>query len=198
MGIFKALITVQHKETHEEKHLFMMRKLSTIREKLAIIYEDHFKKDFPLPEGFFCENAGIEASKVMTAGQRERAYSDDIKAPKMIETRESERLERERKSPGSQLTGKSNKTVIRFDAKASTILNSEGRANFKKLMGEMKLTHLQIMRRIVDVQSDEIIKRLLMQETKCCVRVYIVRAFNLAARDNDSPSDPYVKLILGD
>jgi len=69
---------------------------------------------------------------------------------------------------------------------------------FKKLMLEMKLTHLQIMRKIVDVQSDEIIKRLLMQVSKCSVRVYIVRAFNLAARDNDSPSDPYVKVILGE
>ena len=54
------------------------------------------------------------------------------------------------------------------------------------------------MRKIVDVQSDEIIKRLLMQETKTNVRIYVVRAFNLAARDSDSPSDPYVKVILGD
>jgi len=37
-----------------------------------------------------------------------------------------------------------------------------------------------------------------MQETKTNVRVYIVRAFNLAARDSDSPSDPFVKVILGD
>lgn len=69
---------------------------------------------------------------------------------------------------------------------------------FKELMTSMKLTHLQILRKIVDVQSDEIIKRLLMQETKTNVRVYIVRAFNLAARDTDSPSDPYVKVILGE
>lgn len=54
------------------------------------------------------------------------------------------------------------------------------------------------MRKVVDVQSDEIIKRLLMAETKQMVRIYIVRAFNLAARDNDSPSDPYVKVILGE
>ena len=33
---------------------------------------------------------------------------------------------------------------------------------FKTLMKKMKLTHLQIIRKIVDVQSDEIIKRLLM------------------------------------
>lgn len=62
----------------------------------------------------------------------------------------------------------------------------------------MKLTHLQILRKIVDVQSDEIIKRLLMSEAKTNVRCYIVRAFNLAARDNDSPSDPFVRVILGD
>ena len=37
-----------------------------------------------------------------------------------------------------------------------------------------------------------------MQETRTNVRVYIVRAFNLAARDSDSPSDPYVKCILGE
>jgi len=37
-----------------------------------------------------------------------------------------------------------------------------------------------------------------MQETKTSVRCYIVRAYNLAARDSDSPSDPYVKVLLGD
>ena len=65
-------------------------------------------------------------------------------------------------------------------------------------MKSMRLTHLRILRKIVDVQSDEIIKRLLMQETKTNVRVYVVRAFNLAARDSDSPSDPFVKVILGE
>ena len=62
----------------------------------------------------------------------------------------------------------------------------------------MGLMHLQILKKVVDVQSDQIVKRLLMVEMRCNVRVYIVRAFNLAARDNDSPSDPYVKVILGE
>jgi NADH dehydrogenase/NADH:ubiquinone oxidoreductase subunit G len=90
------------------------------------------------------------------------------------------------------------KTSFKFNERAGTILNQEGRAEFKAMIRAMKLTHLQILRKIVDVQSDEIIKRLLMSETKSNVRVYVVRAFNLAARDNDSPSDPYVKVILGD
>jgi Ca2+-dependent lipid-binding protein len=66
------------------------------------------------------------------------------------------------------------------------------------MIREMKLGYLKILRVVVDVQSDEIIKRLLMQETRCNVRLYIVRAFNLAERDNDSPSDPYVIVSLGD
>jgi hypothetical protein len=94
-------------------------------------------------------------------------------------------------------TSRSHKS-FRFDGLGSTILNAEGRSLFKGLMREMKLSHLQILRKVVDVQSDEIIKRLLMQETKNNVRVYMIRAFNLAERDNDSPSDPYVKVILGE
>lgn len=129
----------------------------------------------------------------MTKVQRERRYSDDIKVPE------------EAKGANKDFTAKmkalestrSNKTFD-FSAKASTVLNAEGRATFKELMRAMKLTHLQIIRKIVDVQSDEIIKRLLMQEQKCDVRLYVVRAYNLAARDNDSASDPYIKVSLGD
>ena len=64
-------------------------------------------------------------------------------------------------------------------------------------MGELRLKHLKITKLIQDVQSDDIIKRLLVQEAKCLVRVYILSAFNLAKRDNDSNSDPYTILKLG-
>ena len=65
-------------------------------------------------------------------------------------------------------------------------------------MDSLGLKNLQILRAVCDVQSDEMLKRLLVCETKCLVRFYIVRAYNLAARDSDSPSDPYVKVVLGD
>ena len=38
MGMFKALITVAHKDTEIEEREFLMRKLSVIRDKLAEIY----------------------------------------------------------------------------------------------------------------------------------------------------------------
>ena len=134
--------------------------------------------------------SNVEASKSLVAAARERRYSDDIKMPE-----EEKNLNFSAKLKGLDST-RSNKS-FKFDNRASTVLNAEGRAMFKDLIRAMKLTHLQILRKVVDVQSDEIIKRLLMQEQKCDVRVYIVRAMNLAARDSDSPSDPYVKVILG-
>ena len=92
----------------------------------------------------------------MVAAARERRYSDDIKMPE-----EEKNLNFSTKLGAHPSSTRSTKS-FRFDARASTILNAEGRAEFKELMRSMKLTHLQIMRKVVDVQSDEIIKRLLM------------------------------------
>lgn len=39
---------------------------------------------------------------------------------------------------------------------------------------------------------------MLLNAKRCVVRTYILGAFNLAQRDNDSPSDPYFVLKLGD
>ena len=58
MGVFKALITVAHKDTEYERREFIMRKLQQIRAKLGEIYTKQFKKPFPIQEGFFCENLG--------------------------------------------------------------------------------------------------------------------------------------------
>lgn len=57
---------------------------------------------------------------------------------------------------------------------------------------------MEITKLITDVQSDEIIKKLLLVERKCIVRLYVLGAFGLAAKDNDSPSDPFLIVKLGD
>lgn len=155
MGLFKALITVVEKNKEAEKKIFLMQKLSEIRKLLAIIYKKLYKKDFPVKEGFFCEDT-FQGSKILNPEQRERAYSDDIKGPNDLRIPSSGYDDM-----GNTFTGRS-KRSFRFDGLASTILNNEGRSMFKNLMREMKLTHLQILRKVVDVQSDEIIKRLLM------------------------------------
>lgn len=130
MGKFKSLITIAHKETFEQKKMVQLEKLARIRSLLAEIYTKKFNKPFPVAEGFFCETT-IHGSKVMTAVQRERAYSDDIKSPDDSFKRKAE----------VALSTRSNKTFV-FDDKASTIMNQEGRSMFKELMRAMKLTHL--------------------------------------------------------
>ena len=67
MGLFKALITVSHKDTAEEKANFIKRKLQVILQLLGEIYVKKNKKPFPIAPGFFCEADGnFEGSKVMT------------------------------------------------------------------------------------------------------------------------------------
>ena len=77
MGLFKALISVTHRETEYETRMFILNKLAKILKLLGEIYYERFKKPFPINEGFFGENA-LEGSKVMTAAQRERRYSDEL------------------------------------------------------------------------------------------------------------------------
>jgi len=80
MGKFKALITVTKKDEEMEKKMYINNMLVEIRKLLGKIYTKKFNKPYPIKEGFFCENT-LEGSKVMTAEQRERGYSDDIQMP---------------------------------------------------------------------------------------------------------------------
>ena len=67
MGLFKALITVTHKDTEMDKRIEITRRLSEIRDLLRQIYEKrHPKQDFPIPNGFFCEDS-MHGSKILTS-----------------------------------------------------------------------------------------------------------------------------------
>lgn len=62
----------------------------------------------------------------------------------------------------------------------------------------MGIRHLDIMRTLVDCYSQEMLKKLLIQERKCIVRLYMLNGLQLASKDNGSESDPYVYVTLGD
>ena len=78
------------------------------------------------------------------------------------------------------------------------VFSQEGRNFLRDEMLKMNLRHLKIGKKIADVQSDEIIKRLLVQDCKCLVRLFVISAYGLAQRDNDSDSDPFTVVKLGD
>ena len=56
------------------------------------------------------------------------------------------------------------------------------------------MAHLEITKHLANLESDNILKRALLAQTKCLVRLYCISAYDLASRDNDSPSDPYLKI----
>jgi len=89
------------------------------------------------------------------------------------------------------------KTGKPIELKLEKLDSHEGRQKFELQMEPLGVTHLQITKHLANLESDEILKRLLMAETKCIVRVYMLSGFDLASRDNGGFSDPYLKLSLG-
>ena len=64
-------------------------------------------------------------------------------------------------------------------------------------MEKLGIGHLNITKHLVNLESDETLKRMLMSKTKCIVRLYMINGFDLASRDNGSPSDPYLYITCG-
>ena len=65
-------------------------------------------------------------------------------------------------------------------------------------MHDMKLGHLNILRKLMEIQQDELIKNMLMIRTRCFINVYLLSGHRLASRDIGSESDPYVVVELGE
>lgn len=64
-------------------------------------------------------------------------------------------------------------------------------------MINMGLGGLGVAKLVMECQGNEVIKRMLLVEKRCLVRLYVLSCANLASRDNDSPSDPYLIVKLG-
>lgn len=64
-------------------------------------------------------------------------------------------------------------------------------------MEKLGIGHLNITKHLVNLESDETLKRMLMSKTKCIVRLYMINGFDLASRDNGSASDPYLYITCG-
>jgi len=66
------------------------------------------------------------------------------------------------------------------------------RKMLEKKLRDINLGHLNISTHLANLHSDEILKRLLLAQAKCCIRLYMISAFDLASRDVGSASDPYL------
>jgi len=72
------------------------------------------------------------------------------------------------------------------------------RKRFEVELRKLDVAHLNITKHLANLESDVILKRQLMAQNKCIVRLYAISAFNLSSRDNGSASDPYLILKCND
>ena len=73
----------------------------------------------------------------------------------------------------------------------------EGRHELKMSLEPLLVNHLDIVKKLADIESDVILKRMLLKSVKMIVRIYMIEGFDLASRDIGGYSDPYLKLKCG-
>lgn len=81
-----------------------------------------------------------------------------------------------------------------IDINMEALGSPEERRAFELKLRRLDVSHLNITKHLANLESDEILKRSLLAQNKCVIRIYMISAYDLASRDNDSPSDPYLYL----
>ena len=89
------------------------------------------------------------------------------------------------------------KTKKAIDFNIDEIATMEGKMRFRTQMDNLGVGHLEIEKFISDMHTQALLKRLLLAKCKNIVRLYVISAYDLASRDNNSPSDPYLYITLG-
>ena len=90
-----------------------------------------------------------------------------------------------------------NRKINDFDLDLEKLETMEGRYQIKEQLDPLQVNHLNIVNILADIESDVILKRMLLKTQKCIVRIYMSEGFDLASRDMGGFSDPYLILKLG-
>lgn len=81
-----------------------------------------------------------------------------------------------------------------FHVEVEKLTDANYRGDFMMKMRDMGIGHLEISKHLINLESDEILKRNLLGQTKTTIRLYMISAFDCASRDNGSASDTYLVL----
>lgn len=84
-----------------------------------------------------------------------------------------------------------------FDLDLEKLDTFEGRAELKHSLDPLGVSHLNIIKKLADIESEEILRRMLLNDTKNIVRVYAISGYDFASRDIGGFSDPYLLLKVG-
>jgi hypothetical protein len=87
--------------------------------------------------------------------------------------------------------------IADFDLDLTKLETMEGRMEIKRDLDSLGVDSLKIVKSLSDIESDVILKRMLLRSEKMIVRVYMIEGFDLASRDIGSFSDPYLILRCG-
>lgn len=90
-----------------------------------------------------------------------------------------------------------NRNIEDFDLDLEKLESMEGRFEIKDQLEKLSVNHLNIVNILADIESDVILKRMLLKNSKMVVRIYMIEGFDLASRDMGGFSDPYLILKLG-
>lgn len=90
------------------------------------------------------------------------------------------------------------KGIQDFKVDLDLLQTADGREYMKDMNQKLGVRHLNLTQKLADIESDEILKKMLLKKFQGIVRVYILNGFNFAARDIGSPSDPYLRVSIGD
>ena len=105
-------------------------------------------------------------------------------------------VEEEHKGDGVDIIGtKDPNKIVDFETDLETI---ESRERIELMFDKMGIRNLEITKKLADLESDVILKRMLLRTKKCVVRAYMLDGRNFASRDFGGASDPYLKLKVGD
>jgi Ca2+-dependent lipid-binding protein len=73
----------------------------------------------------------------------------------------------------------------------------EGRVKFNQIMEKLGVGDLGIANILAKQDFTEHLRRMLLVESKCIVRVYMLNGINMVSKDSGSDSDPYLIVKLG-
>lgn len=90
-----------------------------------------------------------------------------------------------------------NRDIKDFNLDLSKLATQEGRMEMRKSMEPLNVNHLQVVKKLANIESDVILKNLLKVPARQIVRFYAVSGYNFASRDIGGFSDPYLKIKLG-
>jgi hypothetical protein len=138
------------------------------------------------------EDESGQVSTIELMGKFKAVIEVEVKEEKEAYFQEKEQLFRKMQESLQALAD--SRGIKNFVLDLDKLETIEGREEIEEEMAPMAIRHLKITKVLADIQSDVILQKLLLTQSECIVRVYMISAYDLASRDIGGASDPYVKI----